>query len=266
MDRKAAKLVEFKLTTEGDNQGEFLATFAKLSVVDRDKDVTIPGAFTNGQEVRVCQWGHNWSALPAGKGTISADDEFARCNGAFFLDTSHGMDTYRTVKNLGSLQEWSYGYDVKDYSFGEWEGEQVRFLRKLDVFEVSPVLLGAGIDTGTDLIKSFSYGDEGDRLLEAIEAYILRSGDLKSLRAKDGRVLSDRNRRRLIALRDRLGEMASLRDELETLLEETAPKTDDEPKSDADDTNSSLRGVWNRERMRSQRHITEAARHILVGA
>jgi hypothetical protein len=52
------------------------------------------------------------------------------------------------------LQEWSYSFDILDASFGEFEGKQVRFLRKLKVHEVSPVMLGAGIGTHTRAIKS----------------------------------------------------------------------------------------------------------------
>lgn len=139
---------------DGD-QGAFRATFCRFNVVDLDGDVTVPGAFTAGQKVRIAQWGHNWSAPAIGMGVIGADPERAWVDGRFFLDTSAGMDTYKAVKNLGELQEWSYGFEVKDRSFGDFGDppREVQFLRALNVFEVSPVMIGAGIDTGTDAIK-----------------------------------------------------------------------------------------------------------------
>lgn len=153
--------LQWKALADGAPEGAFTATFATLGVVDRDGDLTIPGAFREGQEVRITQWAHNWGALPAGRGVIHADATRAWVDGQFFLDTEHGQQTYLTVKNLGELQEWSYGFDIKEWSIGEFEGQQVRFLRSLDVFEVSPVLLGAGLDTGTDDIKGGKAGERG---------------------------------------------------------------------------------------------------------
>ena len=96
-----------------------------------------------------------------GKGVIHADDEKAWVDGSFFMDTQSGLETYKTVKNLGELQEWSYGFDVLKNSFGKFEEKDVQFLESLDVFEVSPVLLGAGIGTQTTAIKSAG-GDSSD--------------------------------------------------------------------------------------------------------
>src|SRR3546814_16814370 len=65
----------------------------------------------------------------------------------FFMNTTHGRDTFETVKALSEdgLQEWSYGFDIDEYAFGEVDGQRVRYLDRLTVPEVSTVLLGAGI-------------------------------------------------------------------------------------------------------------------------
>jgi len=139
-------------------EGTFEAVFATFNVVDRDGDVTRPGAFQDGQKVRVSAWGHNWGVLPVGKGVIRADEEKAWVEGRFFLDTEGGLDTYRTVKGLEELQEWSYGFDILNSSEGEFDGERVRYLESLDVYEVSPVMLGAGIGTRTTGIKGATEG------------------------------------------------------------------------------------------------------------
>lgn len=142
--------------------GEFIAVFSKLNVKDHDGDVTLPGAFKEGQKVRISYWGHRWQDLPVGIGHIHSDDEKAWVEGKFFTDTVAGMETYKTVKNLEDLQEWSYGFDVEDAEPGVKDGENVNFLRSLYVHEVSPVMLGAGIDTHTQDIKNKKDNEDPD--------------------------------------------------------------------------------------------------------
>jgi HK97 family phage prohead protease len=135
--------------------GEFRAVFSTFNVIDHDGDVTLPGAFKENQAVRISYWGHRWQDLPVGRGTIHQDEKQAWVDGKFFMDTVAGKETYQTVKNLGELQEWSYGYDVllsEQGKFGDPQ-QDVRFLKELDVTEVSPVMLGAGVDTRTEAIK-----------------------------------------------------------------------------------------------------------------
>lgn len=148
-----------QLKADGD-QGEFKAVFSTFNVIDHDGDVTVPGAFTEGENVRIAYWGHRWQDLPVGRGVIHQDAEKAWVEGKFFLDTDAGLETYKTVKNLGELQEWSYGFDVLEADVGVHEGDEAYFLRKLKVYEVSPVFLGAGIGTGTTDIKARKGAEE----------------------------------------------------------------------------------------------------------
>ena len=138
------------------DQGVIHAVFATLNVKDHDGDVTIPGAFEQGAEVVVSSYNHtSWQgALPVGKGRIEANDNEAILKAQFFMDTQHGRDTFTTVKELGPLGEWSYGYDVLDQEPGQHKGEKANILKKLRVKEVSPVLIGAGINTQTVYAKS----------------------------------------------------------------------------------------------------------------
>jgi HK97 family phage prohead protease len=217
-ERKGLVAFEFK----AEQEGSFRATFSRFNVIDRDGDVTVPGAFERGQEVRIAQWGHNWGSPVIGKGAIDFDDERAWVDGEFFLDTTAGKDTYLAVKNLGTLQEWSYGFAIKERSFGEFGDppQQVQFLRRLDVFEVSPVMIGAGIGTGTDAIKGATLADESEAVLTAVAGLSDRLKSLADLRAKEGRTLSTANRERLKAHRESLRAIA---DDLDALLAATAP-------------------------------------------
>jgi HK97 family phage prohead protease len=148
---------------KGDGSGEVGVDFATLNVIDSQGDVTLPGAFSSGEQVRIASWGHGWDQLPVGRGTIAEIDGRAHMEGKFFLDTIAGKEHYLTVKNLGELQEWSYGYDVLEASYGKFQDRDVRFLKKLKVHEVSPVLLGAGVDTRTTDIKGRAEGETRER-------------------------------------------------------------------------------------------------------
>ncbi len=153
MQRKKSFQPRIEWKAEGDEAGTFSAIFSRFNVVDHDGDVTMPGAFKDGQAVRIAYWGHRWQDLPVGRGVIHQDDEKAWVDGRFFLQTQAGKETYETVKALSELQEWSYGFDILEGEPGVFDGQEVNYLRRLEVYEVSPVLLGAGIGTGTTDIK-----------------------------------------------------------------------------------------------------------------
>ncbi len=216
-ERKTATLT---LKADGP-EGSFSAVFSTLNVVDLDGDVTRPGAFQDGKEVLISQYGHQWGSLPSGKGVIHADDEKAWVEGQFLLATSHGRDTYTTIKAIGSLQEFSYGFQVTKASFGQQDGKNVRFLEAVDVFEVSPVMRGAGINTGLQAIKGLmTLEEEAESVHAANDRFLGRLKGLADLRAKEGRTLSAANRARLTRALEAMG---ALRDEFEKLLEEADP-------------------------------------------
>jgi HK97 family phage prohead protease len=151
MDTKGLR-VEIK----DESKGEVRAIFATFNTIDSDGDVTLPGAFADGAEVPISAYGHtSWQGmLPVGKATIRQNSKQAVLEGRFFMDTAHGRDAFLTVKELGELGQWSYGYDPVKFSFGEHDGQQVRFLEQQKVHEVSPVLVGAGVGTRTLSAKS----------------------------------------------------------------------------------------------------------------
>jgi hypothetical protein len=148
--------------------------FAKLGVMDKGNDVIDPGAFENGKQILLSSWNHSsWgNGLSVGKGTIQEKDGYAVFDGDFNLKSAAGKDHYETVKFNGDLQEYSFGFDVlasQDMMYCASCQKQVssdtcptcgtmatkaRRLMKLSTFEASPVLLGQGIDTGTNNIKS----------------------------------------------------------------------------------------------------------------
>src|SRR5438093_4954870 len=151
MDTKALGRVEIKDAVKGTVE----AVFSTFDVVDHDGDVTVPTAMEDGAAVRISAYGHaSWGgALPVGKGLVRVKGSEAILEGQFFLNTQAGRDTFETVKELGGLQEWSYGFDILDAEPAERDGQQIRLLKRLKVREVSPVLHGAGVGTRTLAVK-----------------------------------------------------------------------------------------------------------------
>lgn len=184
------KRLRVQVKDADEDKGEITAVFATFNVKDSDWDVTEPGAFEDGAPALISAYGHaSWSGmLPVGKGTISTTKTEAVFQGKFFLDTTHGRDTFLTVKETGELQEWSYGFDILEHSYGEFDGQQVRFLKKLRVHEVSPVLLGAGIGTRTLAAKAnMRFSDQAQAVLAAVSDLTDRAADVLAKRQEKGK-------------------------------------------------------------------------------
>jgi hypothetical protein len=166
-------------------RGEAVAVFSRFNVIDHDGDVTMPGAIKDGTEVILSPWGHAsiGSALPVGRGVIRTTGTDARVEAKFFLDTTAGREAFEVVRQLGALSEWSYGFDIAEHSFGEHEGRRVRFLKRLNVFEVSPVARGAGIGTRTVDAKH-ELRDIHARLMLRQTRDRLAAVELRSIRAR----------------------------------------------------------------------------------
>lgn len=213
MDTKSLSRVEIKDA----DRGEVVAVFSTFDVCDHDGDVTVPGAFEDGAKTRISAYGHasHGDKLPVGKGFIRVAGNEAQLHGQFFMDTTHGRDTFLTVKAMSEddLQEWSYGYDVLDYSHGEHKGKRVRFLKKLAVNEVSPVLLGAGIDTRTVAAKSresMTFVGEAQAVLAAVTALADRAADVLAKRRERGKGLGTESGDLLVQVQEQCKRLASL--------------------------------------------------------
>lgn len=146
------KSVRVPLTLKDGQEGNLQAVFSVFNEVDSDGDVVLASAFQDGQAVPLV-WSHKWD-MPVGKGVIRVEPNRAIFDGQFFIDTAAGKDAYLTVKNMGDLQEYSWGFRVLDSSFGELDGKQVRYIQRAEVFEVSPTLVGANRNTHTLAIKA----------------------------------------------------------------------------------------------------------------
>jgi len=207
-----------------DKPGFFTARIATLNVIDKDGDVTLNGAFPDGKQILISAYEHgSWSgALPVGKGFVHEIGNEALVDGEFNLNIESGKEHYEAIKFAPQLIEWSYGFKILalDEDNANWRDNPkvYRVLKSLDVFEASPVLRGAGVDTATLAIKSDNgktFTDEAEAVLAAANALVTRAKSLADLRQEEGRTLSKANRDRLDKLSQKL---AGISQEIKTIL------------------------------------------------
>ena len=151
-----------ELEIKDDQKGEVAAVFSVFDSVDSDGDIVKAGSVSSGfksGDVPMV-WAHKWD-MPIGKGKIIQDKDKATFSGNFFMDTESGREAYKLVKAMGDLQQWSFGFKVNDSEYGKFKKDgsddeeiDVRYLKDLTVYEVSPVLVGANQQTYTMAIKS----------------------------------------------------------------------------------------------------------------
>ena len=101
-DRKTIIPREMKFDTDG--EGTFTAVFATLKVVDKNGDITLPGAFGE-QRVKISQydhgsWGDGAKALPIGVGRIFESGDDAIVAGEFDMGDPDAVKTYNKLKYL----------------------------------------------------------------------------------------------------------------------------------------------------------------------
>lgn len=210
------------LVSPDDESGLLTAMFSTFHTIDKDGDVVLPTAFTAGQEVPMV-WHHDWQR-PVGKGVIEVTPEGAVFKGKFNLNTTWGRDAYESVKFAGPLQEYSWGFRVTDFEHEDRGDAKVRVIKGARVFEVSPVLVGAGENTRTLGIKAdytnLSLEDHTGAALAAVDGWLGRMKALDDLRAKEGRRLNAGNRDRL---RQALESIDMMRAMIESMLQEAEP-------------------------------------------
>ena len=225
MDRKTTHIKSL-----GD-AGAGVAVFATLGVLDRDGDVTMPGAFGE-QTVKILP-AHDWSHVPLGKARIYENGNEAIAEFQLNLDIEAARDWHAALKfdmAAGTpVQEWSYGFEITKSSLGQHDGKSARFLESLKVFEVSPVVLGAGMGTRTLAVKGggLQLGTQISEACEALADLVARVHDLKQLRESEGRQISAERRAELAQLKAAIDGLRPFSAELAALIS-SDPAADDE--------------------------------------
>ena len=179
-----------KLEVKDVDQGLVEAVFSTFNVIDHDGDVLLEGAFEDGAKVRISAYGHrSWmGALPVGRGTIRAEKDRAVLEGQFFLSTEAGKETFEVIKEMGELQEWSYSLDDVETALvsdlpDDLQGA-IRAIRKVQVYEVSPVMAGASLGTETLSVKEQRAEENDDEAKENNAAALKELARFERTRAR----------------------------------------------------------------------------------
>lgn len=224
-----------------EDNGTVSAVFSVFNEIDSDNDVVLPNSIKSGYGDKgvAMVWGHDWKNI-IGKGQIIQDDDKAIFKGQFNLNTTAGKEAYETVKAMGDLQQWSFGFEVNDSEIGMFKKEngeekEVRYLKDLKVWEVSPVMVGANQNTYTVAVKEqkepedeiveevveekentgLRFADEVDNLLIKMVTLLTRAKELTALRLGKNKQLSDSSVEEMEKLKDALQDMHQ---DIDTLL------------------------------------------------
>lgn len=161
-DTKTITFSGFEVKDEA--KGEVAAKIATLEVIDKDGDIIRRGSLPKASKAVMSRWGHDamFGERPVGKGSLIEKNGHLEFGGKMFLKTAEGRETFETLKEMGADQEWSFGFRVAGWEnpgpdekkLGAW-----RIITKMEPvsssqFEVSPVLAGAGVNTGTTAVKA----------------------------------------------------------------------------------------------------------------
>ena len=227
---KLFKTVSLKAVDEV--EGKVEAVFSNFNEVDSDGDVVLPNAIKSGYGDKgvAMVWAHDWKQV-IGRGEIVDDGEKAIFKGQFIMDTQQGKDAYNTVKAMGDLQQWSFGYEVLESEKGLFKKDndteiEVRYLNDVKVWEVSPVLVGANQNTYTmavkqDKPKGKKFSEEVEDVLTTLTSLVKRARELTALRLSKEKTLSEESTLLISDLQDALQEAHQ---DIDTLLSVAAPE------------------------------------------
>jgi len=168
--------------------------------------------------------GHDWSALPIATPTKAYEDDHGLFVAGAFHSTAAAQDARTVVKermDRGKSVKLSIGYEVMADEYVE-EG---RLLKQVKLYEWSLVSVPANPQANITNAKRLvlegaplhTYADQAEALLTA---FTTEARALEGRRAKEGRVLSDANRKRISSLQTALTAVLA---DLDDLLSATAP-------------------------------------------
>ncbi len=174
MKHKAFEIRGFKALPD-EPEGTFEAIVAVFGNIDSYGDMIVPGAFkdslakweSSGRPIPVI-FSHQWENIDAHIGEVLDAKEVDKglyVKGRVDLEEEFAAKVWKRMKN-GTLTQFSFAYDIDE---GAWvhktqDGQQQDYyeLRKLDLFEVGPCLVGANRETELLSVKDILQAS-GDR-------------------------------------------------------------------------------------------------------
>lgn len=166
-------MTTYGVVTIDEEQGIVEAYVSGIGNKDHVADIIEPGAFVDSLKERKPKgvWSHNWDRpisktleiyeVSAGDSRLPMKMKEAGIGGLyvktqFNLDTQDGRDSFSNVKFFGDEGEWSIGYQVDEAQYDS--KVKANRLKKISLYEYSPVLFGANSLTGTVGVKQMANG------------------------------------------------------------------------------------------------------------
>ena len=134
-----------------DEKGILTILIATIGEFDKQNDRYLPESVLSRDTVPMAQYGHS-EGLPIGTGNVIVKGNGVYWEGQLDLENTDALTTYNHIKKMGGSQDYSFRATINgsDYVRNNRGG---RDIRKMTIYEVSPVLNGAGNQTGTVIIK-----------------------------------------------------------------------------------------------------------------
>lgn len=156
--------------------GSFAGYASVFNVVDDQRDIILPGAFSGSIEGRAGDikllWQHKTDE-PIGRFTRLVEDEHGLfVEGELLLGVQRAQEAHTLLKS-GSLKGMSIGYSIVDAQFSEEQG--VRMIRKVDLWEISLVTFPANASAQVTFVK----GEVAQDIRE-FEGFLRKSGYSRS--------------------------------------------------------------------------------------
>lgn len=152
------KIIEKKEDKREDETAGIIEAYVSVfNNLDLDGDIIMRGAFTDSLKVKYPKgvWMHDWS-IPIAK-TLKAeeDDEGLLIRAQFNLETQRGKEAFSDIR-FGIIDEFSIGFKILDF---EWDENDNRVIKKVKLYEWSPVLAGANPKTRLLYAKNLGKAD-----------------------------------------------------------------------------------------------------------
>lgn len=149
-------------------EGQFTAIVSVFSNKDSMGDVVQPGAFTDslaewkasGNPIPVI-WSHDWSDPFSHIGAVSdaqETDKGLQITAQLDMDNPKAAQVFNLLK-AGRVTQFSFAYDIVEGAFVDTEDDAYYELRKLQLIETGPTLLGANQETELLAVKAHALAD-----------------------------------------------------------------------------------------------------------
>jgi HK97 family phage prohead protease len=213
---------------DGDNDPGTVEGYAStFSNFDDVGERVVKGAFashlTGFLESGFIAWNHDWAAAPIATPLDAYEDDHGLFVRAQFHSTPEAQNVRKIIKERferGKKVTSSIGYQVLADEYTQ-EG---RLLKDVKLFEWSLVNQPANPQATMFTAKGLTLATHSDAVLATVDELKARLVSLRDLRMKEGRVLSDANRKRIASLKDALAAVLTDLDDLLTLTQPNPEK------------------------------------------